>query len=176
MAAAGVRLRNSLADQAVATRSRERSHTPALLAERRGVNRGDFQELAELHLQHGEALLDAKLYSGAYYMCGYAVECALKACICKNTAQFDFYPHPRKVVENAWSHDFTKLVGVAGLQDQFRLARNTDAVLHVNWNEIDGWSEDSRHESKKGSQAAENLITAVSDPDHGVLACIKRYW
>jgi hypothetical protein len=43
------------------------------------VNRSDFQELAELHLQHARALLDAQLYSGAYYMCGYVVECALKA-------------------------------------------------------------------------------------------------
>lgn len=139
------------------------------------MNRSDFQQLAELHLQHARALLDAELYSGAYYMCGYAVECALKSCICKNTAQFDFYPHPRNVVENAWSHDFTKLVSVAGLQDQFRLARDADGLLDVNWKEVETWSEDSRYESKKGRQAAENLFAAVSDP-HGVLACIKRYW
>lgn len=140
------------------------------------MNRSDFQQLTELHLQHAKALLDAQLYSGAYYMCGYVVECALKACICKNTAQFDFFPHPDKVVRNAWSHDFKRLIGVAGLQDQFRLARSADPLLDVNWNEIDGWSEDSRYESKKDHQAAENLFGALSDPDHGVLACIKRYW
>ena len=109
-------------------------------------------------------------------MCGYVVECALKACICKNTAQFDFYPHPRKVVDNAWSHDFMKLVGVAGLQDQFRLARIADRALDVNWKEVDSWSEESRYEPRKVRQAAEDLFAAVSDPDHGVLACIKRYW
>ena len=42
------------------------------------MNRSDFQELAELHLQHARALLDAQLYSGAYYMCGYVIECSLK--------------------------------------------------------------------------------------------------
>jgi len=51
------------------------------------MNRGDFQQLAEEHLRHAKALLDAGLYSGAYYMCGYAVECALKACISRKTNQ-----------------------------------------------------------------------------------------
>jgi HEPN domain-containing protein len=58
------------------------------------MNRGDFQELAELHLANAKTLLEARLYAGAYYMCGYVVECALKACICKGTGPYDFYPHP----------------------------------------------------------------------------------
>jgi HEPN domain-containing protein len=66
------------------------------------VNRSDFQQLAEDHLRHAKALLDAQLYSGAYYMCGYVAECALKACICKRTNQNDFYPHPDDV-RRAWS-------------------------------------------------------------------------
>ena len=40
------------------------------------MNRNDFQQLAEDHLRHAKALLDAELYSGAYYICGYEVECA----------------------------------------------------------------------------------------------------
>jgi HEPN domain-containing protein len=32
-------------------------------------------------------LLEAGLYAGAYYLAGYAVECALKACIAKKTAR-----------------------------------------------------------------------------------------
>ncbi len=79
------------------------------------MNRGDFQQLAEEHLRHAKALLDARLYSGAYYMCGYVVECALKACICAQTNQFDFYPHPQQA-RDAWSHEFDKLVGLSGLK------------------------------------------------------------
>jgi hypothetical protein len=138
------------------------------------VNRSDFQELAELHLQHAKALLDAGLDSGAYYMCGYVVECALKACICKKTNQFDFYPK-REEYNKAWTHNFKNLAAVSGLQSEFDLARNADTILNINWKEVEDWSEDSRYEPK-GRQAAVDLFAAVSDPDHGVLACIKRYW
>jgi hypothetical protein len=31
-------------------------------------------ELAEGHLRHAKALMDAQLYSGAYYICGYVIE------------------------------------------------------------------------------------------------------
>jgi hypothetical protein len=74
------------------------------------VNRSNFQQLAELHLQHAKALLDAQLYSGAYYMCGYVVECALKACICKQTKQYDFYP---REAQKAWTHKFKDLIGLS---------------------------------------------------------------
>jgi HEPN domain-containing protein len=69
------------------------------------MNRSDFQELAELHLRHAHALLDAQLYSGAYYMCGYVVECALKACICKRTKQDDFYPRTKPETRGATNGD-----------------------------------------------------------------------
>jgi HEPN domain-containing protein len=138
------------------------------------LNRSDFQELAEGHLRHAKALLDAGLYSGAYYMCGYVVECALKACICKKTNQFDFYPRPEEA-RDAWTHKFAKLVGVSGLELEFKAARQADIALEVKWREVDDWSESSRY-TPRGRKAAEDLWAAVSDPDHGVLACIKRYW
>jgi hypothetical protein len=34
------------------------------------MNRNDFRQLADDHLRHAKALLDAELYSGAYYICG----------------------------------------------------------------------------------------------------------
>jgi hypothetical protein len=96
------------------------------------VNRSDFQELAELHLQHARALLDAELYSGAYYICGYVVECALKACICKRTNQFDFHPSPEES-RAAWSHDFEKLIRAAELESELKAARAADLDLDVKW-------------------------------------------
>lgn len=139
------------------------------------MNRNDFQELAELHLQHARALLDAQLYSGAYYMCGYVVECALKACICKKTNQFDFYRSPDES-RDAWSHDFQKLVRAAGLESEFRAARAADEDLNVNWDNVGkNWSPDSRYERRTQREAG-TLLAAVADPDHGVLSCIKQLW
>ncbi len=138
------------------------------------MNRDDFQKLAELHLQHAKALQNAGLDSGAYYICGYVVECALKACICSRTNQFDFYVHPR-VASKAWSHEFGKLIEVSGLEEEFRAARQSDRVLDVNWKTVEDWSEDSRYEPR-GQREAEDLVVAVSDPDHGVPSCIRRYW
>lgn len=138
------------------------------------MNRDDFQQLAEEHLRNAKALLDAGLYSGAYYMCGYAVECALKACICARTNQFDFYPHP-KIVQNAWSHKPADLVRVSGLNEKMDEDRKGDKELDLNWRIIEDWSEASRYESR-AQQEAKDLFAAISDPHHGVLACIKRYW
>lgn len=54
------------------------------------MNRADLQNLAELRINEAKLLLDRGFYQGAYYVAGYAIECALKACIAKKTQQFDF--------------------------------------------------------------------------------------
>jgi HEPN domain-containing protein len=138
------------------------------------VNKSDFQELAELHLQHAKALLDAHLYSGAYYMCGYAVECALKACICKRTNQFDFHPSPDES-RAAWSHDFGKLIKSAELEGEFNAARTADRDLDLKWESVENWLPNSRYEPH-GQQEAQELYVAISDPEHGVFSCIKQRW
>jgi len=43
-----------------------------------GVNRKDLQNLARMRLAEANALLTAGLPDGAYYLAGYAVECALR--------------------------------------------------------------------------------------------------
>lgn len=49
------------------------------------VDRQDLQELSRVRLKEATALLKLGLFDGAYYLAGYAVECALKACIAKAT-------------------------------------------------------------------------------------------
>ena len=137
------------------------------------MNRSDFQELAELHLLHAKALLDGQLYSGAYYICGYTVECALKACIARQTNQFDF--PEKKAVDAAWTHELGKLLKVSGLEPDFNAEAEEDDLLYSNWQLVKEWTERTRYE-RRGQREAEDLMAAVSDPDHGVLACIKRYW
>jgi len=136
------------------------------------VNRRDFPELSELNLQHAKALLDARLYSGAYYMCGYVVECALKACICKRINQYEFYP---KEAQKAWSQKFKDLISLAEVAEKIKDDRRVDETLNIHWKVAEGWSVESRYE-RPLRREAEDLFAAVSHPVHGVLAYIKRYW
>ena len=49
------------------------------------VDRKELQELSKIRLKEASALLELGLSDGAYYLAGFAVECALKACIAKAT-------------------------------------------------------------------------------------------
>ena len=54
--------------------------------------RAEFQELANERLEEAKALLDVGKWNGAYYLAGYAVEIALKACIIKTLMSTDAFP------------------------------------------------------------------------------------
>jgi HEPN domain-containing protein len=130
--------------------------------------------LAELRLREAEALLRARHFSGAYYLGGYAVECALKACIARKTRRYDFPEHPNRVRE-CYSHDLEQLVIVAGLKAELNKGMNADPEFEKSWMLAIQWSEQRRYEfiSKQDAQA---LLEAISDPNHGVLRWIKSLW
>ena len=71
------------------------------------MNRIEFQEIAELRLKESRALLAAGLPDGAYYLAGYSVECALKACIAKRTQEHDF-PEQKRAIDSH-THDLRDL-------------------------------------------------------------------
>jgi hypothetical protein len=113
-------------------------------------------------------------FSGAYYLAGYAVECALKACIAKETARFDF-PPDRKRTEEVYRHAASELLRAARLQSLLDTARSLDPQLDANWKVVAAWSEQSRYEHLSKDRA-EGMIEAVADRKHGVLAWLKLYW
>jgi HEPN domain-containing protein len=138
------------------------------------VNRYDFQRLAAVRLRDARVLLENGSYDGAYYLVGYAVECALKACIAKLTRRYDFHPH-WNVVKDAYTHDFGKLLRLARLEETRADAMKADLDLEANWIVIEKWRETSRYDTTS-QQQAEELLAAVSDRRHGVLRWIKTYW
>jgi HEPN domain-containing protein len=54
------------------------------------MNRTDLQTLARLRLTEAKVLLRAGQHAGAYYLAGYVIECALKACVAKQVAHRPF--------------------------------------------------------------------------------------
>ena len=138
------------------------------------MNRGDFQKLTQERLKDAQALLQAQRYSGAYYLCGYVIECALKACIAKQTQRFDFPPE-RKAVDAIYTHDLTKLINSAGLEVVFREDRQKDMKIERNWGEVKDWKETSRYE-EYDQKKAQDIYQAIADEKHGVLQWVKQRW
>ena len=98
------------------------------------VDRKDLQELSKIRLKEANALLKLGFGDGAYYLAGYAVECALKACIAKGTQRGEF-PDKRKV-ESSYSHDLPQLIKVAGL-DKARIEQSAkDPDFRTNWDVV----------------------------------------
>jgi len=137
------------------------------------MNRSDFQRLAGLRLNEARALLDAGLPDGAYYLGGYAVECALKACIARRTQEHDF--PDKRLVEKSYTHDVERLIEAAGLADSLKGALAQNLGLKLNWETFRQWSEQSRYESNS-TQDARDLLNAIEDRAGGLLSWIQLHW
>ena len=118
-------------------------------------------------------MLDKGLYDGAYYLCGYAVECALKACIAKNVKRHDF--PDRKVVNDSYTHDLVKLIRTAGLDSELDNEMKTNPGFIANWRVVKDWSENSRY-LRNSKVEAHNLYKAITTRKNGVLLWIERHW
>jgi HEPN domain-containing protein len=138
------------------------------------MNRADFRQLAQCRLEEAEVLFKSRKFSGAYYLAGYSIECALKARIARQTKQHDFPPEPN-LVREIYSHDLEQLLKKAKLLEIFDREKARDAQLRAYWNTIKDWTVNSRYQLQS-QKKARDIVKAVSDPRHGVLRCIKRFW
>jgi len=146
------------------------------------MNRAGFQQLAELRLQEARALFAADFPEGAYYLAGYGVECALKACIAKRTREHDF--PEKKLVIDSHTHDLGKLLDLAGLSDLLKNDVADNIELKLDWETVREWSEQSRYGlfdddpigHWSGLASAQSLIDAVESKKGGVLRWIRQSW
>ena len=107
--------------------------------------------LADLESTSKEKLIDAKAlyragrYDSALYLCGYAVEIALKAAVCKHKgwvefpdtiAEFDANPQCKPYKK----HNFNILLGGTGI--------TIPPTLGVQWTLVSTWKPDSRYTPK----------------------------
>jgi hypothetical protein len=137
------------------------------------MTKTEFQALADIRVKDAETLFEAGNYDGAYYLIGYAVECALKACIAKQFKQDDIPDH--RFVQNVFTHNLNDLLGHAGLKAELQKMAPSSPI-RVSWGVVSNWSERERYNSGAASQKASDLITAVVDRNNGVLPWLKTYW
>lgn len=79
--------------------------------------RKDFQRLADLRAKEAVTLAKTGNQQGAYYLAGFAVECALKACIAKKTRRHDF-PADKDYAGKVYTHNLDQLLKLALLETQ----------------------------------------------------------
>lgn len=124
-------------------------------------------------MQEAKELVNAGHFSGAYYLGGYALECALKACIAKSTALYDF-PDKQRAFE-AYDHSPERLCKAAGLSKQIEIDAKANRTFATYWEVCKAWSEASRYETHS-SERAQDLLRALQDTTDGVLPWIRRHW
>ncbi|MHB1701535.1 MAG: HEPN domain-containing protein [Acidobacteriaceae bacterium] len=137
------------------------------------LNRKHLQLLSQARMREAKALFSLNLHSGAYYLAGYAVECALKACIAKDTERHDF--PDKKRANDSFSHNLRDLARIAGLDAKLPEDAEADPRFADRWKVVCEWSEQSRYHIY-AKQEADVMLDAVSNKTHGAIQWIKRYW
>lgn len=138
------------------------------------MNRLDFQAIADLRIAEAQRLMQSPpMPDGAYYLAGYAIECALKACIARLTNQGDF--PDKQFAQDCFTHSIERLVKLAGLKAQRDADTDANPDLEANWSVVKDWTEESRYE-RNSEAGATALIEAITNAANGVLPWIKVRW
>jgi HEPN domain-containing protein len=134
----------------------------------------DLKKLAELRLNEAKVLEQNKMYDGAAYLCGYVVEIALKAKICK-TLGITEYPDDGNYKSTFSSHDFDRLKLLAGLQEEITLKHKR---LFTNWSLLTQWKPERRYDpvGTHSKQEVKQLFKALENPGWGFLGWIRKIW
>jgi hypothetical protein len=142
------------------------------------VDRKRLQDLSRSRLTDARALLGRKRWSGAYYLSGYVIVCALKACLLKHLGESDSVFGTQgylKQLNDCWTHDLVKLVSLAGLTANLDTAKNANAAFRGYLGIVKDWKETSRYEIKTEVQARA-LYEAVTHKTDGVYRWIQSHW
>lgn len=142
------------------------------------MNRAQLQRLAQIRLDDAQALLVSARWPAAYYLAGYAVECALKSCVLQHVHDSGvIFSDPKYLQDLAkcWTHDFRLLIKLAGLTVTLGTARATNPALDGYWKIAEDWSETSRYEEKTELEAKTLYGAVIHNPD-GVFLWIQQHW
>jgi HEPN domain-containing protein len=123
------------------------------------ILRGDMRRIAQARLQDARALRDRGRYDGAVYLCGYAVEIAVKARICQ-TLRWPGFPSTNREFEGKQSfrsHDLPILLELSGIE-QLIISRYLPQ-----WSAVATWTPDLRYQAVGNAtqQQAEQMIEAA---------------
>lgn len=136
--------------------------------------RTELQNLTRLRVREARALLNNRYYDGAFYLLGYAVECAFKACIAKQMRRYDI--PDRKLINDTYTHDLGKLLSISGLEPEYRKESLRSPAFELNWTVVKDWSEKARYSTGLTKSEVEEFFSAVLSRKNGVLPWLKKLW
>lgn len=110
----------------------------------------ELKKISRRRLRDAKALRPTKSYEAGFYLCGYAVEIALKARICK-TLKWSAFPTNKKAYASFFVHDLDLLLTMSGREASVRSALLTD------WSYVvDRWGPEVRY-APSGSMTKADL-------------------
>ncbi len=123
------------------------------------LDRLNLTEISRGRLEDAEALFQCQRYDGAVYVCGYAVEIALKAKICE-TLNWAGYPSTKgefNSLQTFRTHDLDILLYLSGIGEKLKAEKLAD------WSNVAEWDPEARYNpiGNVTAQAAERMIQSV---------------
>ena len=143
------------------------------------MNQAELRRMALLRIRDAKVLLNGRRWGFAYYVSGYAIECALKSCLLARMIHTAWVFEEQWKASNCLTHDFSVLIRLSGLTDEVnaRLAASSSArdTFDANWGTVLQWKPTSRYISKAETEAKDLYAAIVHKPD-GVLRWLLKYW
>ncbi len=136
------------------------------------ISKATLLTLSDARLLEARTLLEARLWSGAYYLAGYSMELRLKAHI---SVRFKTGVIPdRAELNKIYTHNLKELVSLANLREAHAEAQRSDSEFAARWSVAADWNEQSRY-IIWDQAAATALLDAITAPQHGVMAWLARH-
>ena len=119
----------------------------------------DLRTIARARLRDAKVLLLAKRFDGAFYLCGYSVELALKARIC-HTLKWSGFPETAnefKDLQSLKTHDLEVLLRLSGVEARVK------AKHLAQWSGVLDWNPQKRYQpvGRSTPQQATDMVTCA---------------
>lgn len=124
----------------------------------------DLSRTAREYLRAAKLLRTRRSYDAAVYLCGYAVEIALKARICRTLRWTTGFPETAaefRLKGNLKTHDLETLLDYTGFQDRIRSANPNGFFL--DWSVVSKWNPEQRYNPRgtKTVSDADSMIAST---------------
>jgi HEPN domain-containing protein len=125
------------------------------------ITRADLIRIAKARLKDARVLEAGGRFDGSLYLCGYAVELALKARICR-TLKWPGFPSSRSDFDGLQSfkvHDLDLLLKLSGVEGAMKARHLAD------WSVVTQWNPEARYKligTAKPSNAQDMIRAAAS--------------